>query len=64
MVRAYAEAEYKQVSAALAAWVHDYGEVITVTDADGRDYEQTLCICGAGLGVHLSLEEHRRLAIK
>lgn len=36
-----------------------YGEDISVTDADGRIYDQETCRCGTPLGAHLSLEEHR-----
>lgn len=36
-----------------------YGQDISVSDADGRVYEQETCRCGMPLGMHLSLEEHR-----
>lgn len=36
-----------------------YGEDISVSDADGRIYDQPTCRCGMPLGMHLSLETHR-----
>lgn len=36
-----------------------YGEDISVSDADGRIYDQETCRCGTPLGMHLTLETHR-----
>lgn len=36
-----------------------YGEDISVSDADGRVYDQETCLCGMPLGMHLSLKTHR-----
>lgn len=36
-----------------------YGKDISVSDADGRIYDQSTCRCGMPLGLHLSLEDHR-----
>jgi hypothetical protein len=45
-------------SAAEIREFHTYGPEITVSDSDGNVYEQTLCQCGEGLGMHLSLPKH------
>lgn len=37
----------------------DFGEDITVNDADGREYHQPTCRCSMPLGMHLSLDDHR-----
>lgn len=36
-----------------------HGNNISVSDADGRVYDQETCRCGQPLGMHLSLEDHR-----